>query len=76
MKIKLWKCGNCGHLEPVTRGDIPELNPVVSSTGAIKVTCPNCGAYTISKPFDNTFKGGSFLVVKPHIKRQRKDYRK
>lgn len=69
MKAKFWKCGNCGHEELVTGSDIPELNPVVSSTGAIKVTCPNCGAYTISKPFDNTFRGGAFLVVKPHIKR-------
>lgn len=70
MKVKFWHCKNCGHEEPVTNGDIPELNPVASSTGAIKVSCPNCGAYTISKPFDETFQGGQFLVVRPHIKRR------
>ena len=50
MKIRLWRCLNCGHEEPVTDNDIQELSPVVSATGAIKISCPNCGAYTISKP--------------------------
>lgn len=72
MKIKFWHCKNCGHEEPVTDNDIRELNPVVSSTGAIKISCPNCGAYTISKPFDETCTGGVFEVVLPHIKRHRK----
>ena len=50
MKVKFWTCGNCGHEEPITDNDLQELNPVVSSAGAIKISCPNCGAYTISKP--------------------------
>lgn len=70
MKIKFWRCGNCGHEEPVTENDLQELSPVVSSTGAIKISCPNCGAYTISKSFDRSCRGGSFLVVRPHIKRK------
>lgn len=54
MKVKFWTCGNCGHEEPITDNDLQELNPVVSSAGAIKISCPNCGAYTISKPFDSS----------------------
>lgn len=72
MKVKFWVCKNCGHEEIQTPTDIEELKPYVSSTGAIKVSCPNCGAYTISKPFDNTFQGGVFEVVMPHIKRHKK----
>lgn len=53
MKVKFWTCGNCGHEEPITDNDLQELNPVVSSTGAIKISCPNCGAYMISKPFND-----------------------
>lgn len=69
MKVKFWTCGNCGHEEPITDNDLQELNPVVSSAGAIKISCPNCGAYTISKPFDSSCMGGSFLVVRPHIRK-------
>lgn len=69
MKLKFWRCLNCGHEEPVTDNDIAELSPYVSASGAIKVSCPNCGAYTVSKPFDNTFQGGVFEVVRPHIRR-------
>lgn len=58
MKVKFWTCGNCGHEEPITDNDLQELNPVVSSAGAIKISCPNCGAYTISKPFDSSCMGG------------------
>lgn len=36
MKVKFWTCGNCGHEEPITDNDLQELNPVVSSAGAIK----------------------------------------
>lgn len=57
MKVKFWTCGNCGHEEPITDNDLQELNPVVSSAGAIKISCPNCGAYTISKPFDSSCMG-------------------
>ena len=67
MKVKFWTCGNCGHEEPITDNDLQELNPVVSSAGAIKISCPNCGAYTISKPFDSSCMGGSFLVVRPQV---------
>lgn len=69
IKIKMWHCRNCGHEEPVTGNDIQELTPLVSSTGAIKISCPNCGAYTVSKPFDDTCTGGVFEVVRPHVKR-------
>ena len=68
MKVKFWTCGNCGHEEPITDNDLQELNPVVSSAGAIKISCPNCGAYTISKPFDSSCMGGSFLVVPTYPK--------
>ena len=57
MKVKFWTCSNCGHEEPITDNDLQELNPVVSSAGAIKISCPNCGAYTISKPFDSSCMG-------------------
>lgn len=70
-KVRLWRCKWCGHEEPVTENDLQELSPVMSSTGAIKVTCPNCGAYTISKPFDATFQGGEFLVVVPRLRKGR-----
>ena len=68
MKVKFWTCGNCGHEEPVTD------NPVVSSAGAIKISCPNCGAYTISKPFNGSCMGGAFLVVRPHIRKGAKPW--
>lgn len=74
MKVKFWTCGNCGHEEPITDNDLQELNPVVSSADAIKISCPNCGAYTISKPFDSSCMGGSFLVVRPHIRKGAKPW--
>lgn len=40
MKVKFWTCGNCGHEEPITDNDLQELNPVVSSAGAIKNQLP------------------------------------
>lgn len=72
MKIKLWRCTWCGHEELATP-DIEELKPV-SVGDIIKVSCPACGAYTISRPFDHTFQGGEFLVVRPHIKRMKGRY--
>ena len=38
MKVKFWTCGNCGHEELITDNDLQELNPVVSSAGAITVS--------------------------------------
>ena len=70
IKVKLWRCRNCGHEELATYNDLAELNPSVSSSGAIKIGCPNCGAYTVSKPFDRTFRGGEFLIVRPHLRRK------
>lgn len=70
MKLRLWCCLNCGHEEPITDNDLQELSPVQAASGAIKISCPNCGAYTVSKPWDNTFRGGEFLVVRPHIRRK------
>lgn len=73
-QVRFWTCGNCGHEEPITDNDLQELSPVVSSAGAIKISCPNCGAYTISKPFDSSCMGGSFLVVRPHIRKGAKPW--
>lgn len=66
MKIKLWRCIYCGHEEMAT-DSLEELKPVVAGD-TIKVSCPACGAYTISRPFDNTFQGGEFLVVRPRYR--------
>jgi hypothetical protein len=46
---------------------LEELKPVVAGD-TIKVSCPACGAYTISRPFDTTFQGGEFLVVRPRYR--------
>lgn len=74
IQVSFWVCNNCGHEEPVTNNDLQELSPVVSSTGAIKISCPNCGAYTVSKPFDRSCTGGAFLVVRPHIRKGAKSW--
>ncbi len=66
MKIKLWRCIYCGHEEMAT-DSLEELKPVVAGD-TIKVSCPACGAYTISRPFDTTFQGGEFLVVRPRYR--------
>jgi predicted RNA-binding Zn-ribbon protein involved in translation (DUF1610 family) len=66
MKIRAWKCNNCGHEEPLRNDNALRvlnfkwLGPLTS-----RVSCPACKAYTIQRAYDKTFKVGNFLVVTP-----------
>lgn len=62
-RVRYWRCGNCGHLEPQTPS-LRELLYKQINALTSKTSCPNCGSYTINQLYDLSFKRGCFLVVK------------
>lgn len=62
--MKSYSCGQCGHVIE-TDNQLTALGFRWYSNFTSKISCPNCGTYTIQQAFDDTFTGGHFLVVKP-----------
>lgn len=67
MKVKVWRCGVCGHEVPIT-DDLEGLFFQQYSNRTSKVGCKACGSYTIQRAYDGTFTAGNFLIVKAKIK--------
>jgi predicted RNA-binding Zn-ribbon protein involved in translation (DUF1610 family) len=65
LKVKLWRCGNCGH-EARQIDELKELSFRWLGSLTSKTCCPNCGSYTLQRAFTEEFKAGYFLVVKAY----------
>ena len=65
MKVKVWKCGNCGHEEVIPNdGSVGGLVFQWLGPRTSKVGCPACGSFTLQRASDDSFTVGNFLVVK------------
>jgi len=66
VKIRVWTCKQCGHEEAIRQGwNLEELKYTQLGPLTSRVTCPACGAYTLQRAYDDTFKAGNFLMVVP-----------
>lgn len=69
---KGWQCGNCGHIHPDSE-DLATIGFQWFDQRTSKVSCGNCGSYTLQQVTDTDAEGvptaGQFLLVTSHIKR-------
>lgn len=67
MKMKGWKCGNCGHIHEATEA-LTELSFQWLDPVTCKTSCENCRTYTMQRASNWDDLGrptaGEFLVVK------------
>lgn len=70
MKQRVFTCRNCGYSVPVS-DDLAGLIFHYGNDGRSMLICPACGSTTIQRTYDGGYTG-EFLVIRSHIKNNRK----